>query len=100
MDFVGRCEERADADHQLATGRVPRMELRATAARTPQRAVRLHETPRSLTPTSVVTAETWKVVRVGEDPMTVQFEPARELREAIHSYVSAMVDLLETARRS
>ena len=47
-----------------------------------------------------VTAETWKVVRVGEDPITVQFEPARELREAIHSYVNAMVDLLEGAGRS
>ena len=32
--------------------------------------------------------------------MAIEFEPAGAVREAIHAYVNAMVDLLETARCS
>jgi hypothetical protein len=43
---------------------------------------------------------TQRVVRSGEQAEPTRFEPAEVLREAIHAYVSAMVDLLESRRVS
>ena len=47
-----------------------------------------------------LTVQTHKVVPVGEDPMPVQFESAGALRDAIHTYADAIVDLLESAHRA
>jgi hypothetical protein len=43
-------------------------------------------------------AGTREVVPLGEDAAAIHFEPAGVLREAIHAYVRAMVDLLEAGR--
>jgi hypothetical protein len=43
-------------------------------------------------------AQTHEVVRAGEDAAATHFEPAGVLREAIHAYVTAIVDLLEARR--
>jgi hypothetical protein len=44
-------------------------------------------------------ASTREVVRVGEEAARTDFERAGVLREAIHAYVDAIVDLLELAAR-
>jgi hypothetical protein len=43
-------------------------------------------------------AGTHRVVRTGEDAAQTHFEPAAVLREGIHAYVRALVDLIESAR--
>jgi hypothetical protein len=43
-------------------------------------------------------AQTHEVVRAGEGAAATHFEPAGVLREAIHAYVTAIVDLLEARR--
>lgn len=45
-----------------------------------------------------LTVGTREVVPLGEDAARTHFEPAGVLREAIHAYVRAMVDLLEAGR--
>jgi hypothetical protein len=43
-------------------------------------------------------ASTHEVVRVGKDAARIDFEPAGVLRDAIHAYVRAIIDLLEAGR--
>ncbi len=41
-----------------------------------------------------------KVIRPGDDDMAVEFEPAEALRVAVHEYVQAVIDLVESSRES
>jgi hypothetical protein len=54
---------------------------------------------RAIQSSEELTVETRKGVRVGEEPMPLQFEPAHALRDAILAYLHEIFNLIYTARR-